>query len=69
MTQAEGHQQQLEQRQQEEESLAAHYAMLASITEMFSSRARGYGSGQTYEYCGPEVMGSNGNFYREQRLK
>ena len=27
------------------------------------------GAGNTYEYCGPQIIGSDGKLYREQRLK
>ena len=50
-------------------SAAAWNAHIAYVTNLYASTARGYGSGNTYEYHGPEVMGSDGKSHREQRIK
>ena len=64
MTQAEGHQQQLEERRrQEEEAWAAHIAYCFGLT---ASPARGFGPGRTYREVGPERTGYSGETYRDQ---
>ena len=67
MTEAEGFQQQLEQRKQDED--AAWEAHLSYIANMYASPARGYGMGNVYEEHGPYKMGPDGKLYRETRLK
>ena len=48
---------------------AAWEAHIAYCFGLHASPARGYGSGNTYEAHGPEVMGSDGKWRRETRLK
>jgi hypothetical protein len=63
MTQAEGHQQQLEERRrQEEEAWAAHIAYCFGLT---ASPARGFGPGHTYR----EFYSGGNNEHVEQVRK
>lgn len=62
-------QQMLDEEQRRAEEETRHQAILDWYRAQIRGRARGFGPGNTYEYHGPETMGPDGNFHREQRLK
>ena len=56
-----------EDEEKREAAWAAHIAYCSGLNPYGS--ARGYGPGKDYEYHGPETMGADGEYHREQRLK